>query len=75
MRIAQSLYEKGFITYMRTDSIQISATKIDVIRKFILKTWGKEFLNPEVRLYKNKLKNVQEAHEASFRSSKRCQML
>ena len=60
MRIAQSLYEKGFITYMRTDSIQISATKIDVIRKFILKTWGKEFfLNPEVRLYKNKLKNVQ----------------
>ena len=64
MRIAQSLYEKGFITYMRTDSIQISATKIDVIRKFILKTWGKEFLNPEVRLYKNKLKNVQEAHEA-----------
>ena len=64
MRVAQSLYEKGYITYMRTDSVQISKAKIDDIRKSIVELWGKKFLNPEVRLYKNKSKNAQEAHEA-----------
>ena len=64
MGIAQSLYEKGYITYMRTDSVQISKAKIDDVRKSILKLWGERFINPEVRLYKSKSKNTQEAHEA-----------
>ena len=42
MRVAQSLYEKGYITYMRTDSVQISKAKIDDIRKSIVELWGKK---------------------------------
>ncbi len=64
MHVAQKLYEKGYITYMRTDSVQISSAKIDTIRESILKLWGEKFLNPEIRLYKSKSKTAQEAHEA-----------
>ena len=64
MRIAQSLFEHGFITYMRTDSTHLSAECIDASREAILKNYGDEFLNPTVRVFSTKSKNAQEAHEA-----------
>lgn len=64
MRAAQTLYEGGFITYMRTDSTTLSSTAIDAARHLIESQYGKEYLPPEPRLYKNKVKNAQEAHEA-----------
>lgn len=62
MQIAQKLYEAGHITYMRTDSTTISAQIMPMIVKTIEKKFGKEFV--EVRTYKTKAKNAQEAHEA-----------
>ncbi|MFA5131753.1 MAG: type I DNA topoisomerase [Candidatus Paceibacterota bacterium] len=62
MGIAQKLYEKGLITYMRTDSTTISAVAVAEISSVIEKNYGKELL--EVRQYKTKSKNAQEAHEA-----------
>lgn len=62
MQVAQKLYEAGHITYMRTDSTTISAAAIPAISKLIEKRLGKEYL--EVRTYKTKSKNAQEAHEA-----------
>lgn len=62
MQIAQKLYEAGHITYMRTDSISISKDVIPKITNTIEKLYGKE--NVQVRLYKTKSKNAQEAHEA-----------
>jgi DNA topoisomerase I len=64
MRAAQSLYEGGFITYMRTDSTTLSETAIDAARHLIEAQYGAEYLPPKPRVYKNKVKNAQEAHEA-----------
>ncbi len=62
MGIAQKLYEKGLITYMRTDSTTLSAVAVAEITAVIEKNFGKELV--EVRQYKTKSKNAQEAHEA-----------
>ncbi len=62
MQIAQKLYEAGHITYMRTDSTNIAETAIGGIANAIEKNFGKEHL--EIRKYKTKSKNAQEAHEA-----------
>jgi len=62
MRAAQKLYEQGHITYMRTDSQSLSSQAIAMISEYVTKKYGKE--NLEVRSYKTKSKNAQEAHEA-----------
>ncbi|MEK7121254.1 MAG: type I DNA topoisomerase, partial [Patescibacteria group bacterium] len=62
MGIAQKLYEQGFITYMRTDSVNLTVSAQGQIIGFIEKKYGKEYVQP--RSYKNKSKNAQEAHEA-----------
>ena len=72
MRIAQQLYEGvdtgegsvGLITYMRTDSVTLAAEAVTEIRATIEKLYGKESLAEEIRVYKTKSKNAQEAHEA-----------
>jgi len=62
MSTAQKLYEKGYITYMRTDSISLSETILPEIIKAVTKEFGEKYLS--VRHYKTKSKNAQEAHEA-----------
>ena len=64
MRSAQSLYEKGLITYMRTDSTTLSKTAVDAARSVVKADFGGEFLPDEPRTYSTKSKNAQEAHEA-----------
>ncbi len=64
MRIAQSLYEDGYITYMRTDSVNLSQEALNAARKSVLDRYGNEYLSPEPRQYTTKTKNAQEAHEA-----------
>src|SRR5215218_1264814 len=64
MRIAQRLYEEGYITYMRTDSVNLSQQAIDAARSRILRLYGKEYLTPKPRQYATKSKGAQEAHEA-----------
>ena len=64
MRIAQSLYEDGYITYMRTDSVNLSQEALNAARKSVLDRYGKDYLSPEPRQYSTKTKNAQEAHEA-----------
>ena len=64
MRVAQSLYEKGFITYMRTDSVTLAESALKSARGEIVRRYGKEFLPPKPRRYKSKVRNAQEAHEA-----------
>lgn len=64
MRTAQKLYEEGLITYMRTDSPNLSQEAINAAREMVVKLYGKEYLNPEVRQYSAKQKGAQEAHEA-----------
>lgn len=64
MRVAQSLYERGFITYMRTDSTTLSGEALKASRKEILSRYGKEYLPDEPKVYASKVKNAQEAHEA-----------
>jgi len=62
MRAAQKLYEAGHITYMRTDSVNLSKDAMAVLAKTVENEFGKEYV--EVRAYKTKSKNAQEAHEA-----------
>lgn len=62
MRIAQGLYESGKITYMRTDSVNLSNTALDQAKNEIERLYGKKFVN--IRHYKTKSKGAQEAHEA-----------
>jgi len=64
MRIAQSLYERGFITYMRTDSVHLSEQAIAAARSCVQELYGSEYLSPEPRKYTTKSKGAQEAHEA-----------
>ena len=64
MTLAQRLYEKGLITYHRTDSVYLSNKAIDEFAKYIEKNYGKEYLAVKPRVYKNTSKNAQEAHEA-----------
>src|SRR5690606_16879698 len=64
MQAAQALYENGHITYMRTDSQNLAAVAIDAAREHVQSQYGKEYLPPEPRIYKTKVKNAQEAHEA-----------
>lgn len=64
MRTAQRLYEEGLITYMRTDSPNLSQEAIKAARNMVVDLYGKEYLHPEVRQYKAKTKGAQEAHEA-----------
>jgi DNA topoisomerase-1 len=64
MRVAQGLYERGFITYMRTDSVKLSSQAITAARSQITERYGSDFLPNEPRTYKGKSKNAQEAHEA-----------
>ena len=62
MELAQKLYESGLITYMRTDSVNISDNFKYKLKDYITEKYGKEYHN--FRNYKNKIKNAQEAHEA-----------
>lgn len=62
MQLAQRLYEAGLITYMRTDSVNLSREAMDAAEAEIIKSYGKEFSNP--RTFANKSKGAQEAHEA-----------
>lgn len=64
MRVAQGLYERGFITYMRTDSTTLSDTAVSAARSQIQERYGSDFLPDTPREYKGKSKNAQEAHEA-----------
>jgi DNA topoisomerase-1 len=64
MRIAQDLYENGFITYMRTDSTNLSQQAINAARTLVGEMYGKHFLPDEPRTYAKKVKGAQEAHEA-----------
>ena len=62
MQLAQRLYEAGLITYMRTDSVNLSKEAMDAAQAEIIKSYGKEFSKP--RVFANKSKGAQEAHEA-----------
>ena len=64
MRTAQSLYEQGYITYMRTDSVHLSQQAIAAARDCVEHKYGPEYLSPEPRQYATKSKGAQEAHEA-----------
>ena len=64
MTCAQRLYEGGFITYMRTDSTQLSTAAVASARALIKDMYGADYLPPEPRVYAKKVKNAQEAHEA-----------
>ncbi|WP_315546227.1 type I DNA topoisomerase [Prevotella koreensis] len=62
MMVAQHLYENGLITYMRTDSVNLSSLCINTAKEEIEKLWGQEYSNP--RQYRTNSKGAQEAHEA-----------
>jgi DNA topoisomerase I len=64
MSVAQRLYENGHITYMRTDSIQLSQTAITAARRQARELYGAEYVPEAPRVYTSKVKNAQEAHEA-----------
>jgi len=64
MKVAQKLYEDGYITYMRTDGVTLSSEAIANIRSAIASEFGKQYVPKDVRVYKSKAKNAQEAHEA-----------
>ena len=64
MMVAQALYERGLITYMRTDSVNLSSQAISQVRAYIGNFIGKSYLPDTARVFKSKSKNAQEAHEA-----------
>lgn len=64
MSVAQRLYENGYITYMRTDSVTLSGEAISEARKQVGKLYGADYVPESPRTYGNKSKNAQEAHEA-----------
>jgi DNA topoisomerase-1 len=64
MRAAQRLYEQGYITYMRTDSTNLSAEAVNAARTQVKAMYGPDYLSPQPRVYAKKAKNAQEAHEA-----------
>jgi len=78
MSVAQRLYENGWITYMRTDSVNLSQEAINAIRSLVTSTYGANYLPPQPRVYKTRAKGAQEAHEAirpagdSFRPVTQC---
>lgn len=63
MQVAQRLYEAGYITYMRTDGIDMAPEAVTATRDTIADRYGKEYVPDSPRIYKNKAKNAQEAHE------------
>jgi DNA topoisomerase-1 len=69
MRAAQRLYENGWITYMRTDSVQLSEEAVRRARDVASELYGKDHVAPQPRQYQTKVKNAQEAHEAIRPSS------
>ncbi len=64
MRLAQGLYERGFITYMRTDATVLSDEAVAAARSSVSAAYGERFLSPQPRTFTTKVKNAQEAHEA-----------
>jgi DNA topoisomerase-1 len=64
MRVAQRLYENGYITYMRTDSTSLSDAALSAARAQARELYGADFVPAKPRLYDRKVKNAQEAHEA-----------
>lgn len=64
MMLAQALYEHGLITYMRTDSVNLSVAAIEAVRTYIGNSLGRLYLPSVARVFKSKSKNAQEAHEA-----------
>ena len=64
MRTAQALYEQGYITYMRTDSVHLSQQAIVAARSCVESMYGSQYLSPKPRQYATKSKGAQEAHEA-----------
>ncbi|NOE18761.1 type I DNA topoisomerase [Ruegeria atlantica] len=63
MQVAQRLYEAGYITYMRTDGIDMAPEAVAATRETIADRYGAEYVPDSPRMYKNKAKNAQEAHE------------
>jgi DNA topoisomerase-1 len=64
MRLAQGLYERGYITYMRTDNVALSDEALAAVRSTVASEYGDRFLSPSPRRFTSKVKNAQEAHEA-----------
>ncbi len=64
MSVAQRLYENGYITYMRTDSVTLSQTAVSAARKQASELYGSNYVPDAPRIYASKVKNAQEAHEA-----------
>lgn len=64
MQVAQSLYEEGYITYMRTDSVNLAKEAVFKARDLIVKKYGESYLPADPKFYKTKSKVAQEAHEA-----------
>ena len=64
MQVAQTLYETGHITYMRTDSTTLATVAIEAARRLVASQYGEEYLPASPRVYQTKVKNAQEAHEA-----------
>ncbi|MBA2336229.1 MAG: type I DNA topoisomerase [Acidimicrobiia bacterium] len=64
MAAAQRLYEAGYITYMRTDSVTLAASAVDAARNLVADRYGSAYLPGKPRMYTSAVKNAQEAHEA-----------
>ena len=64
MRLAQQLYEAGWITYMRTDSLNLAPESIEAARSYLRTNFGAQYVPDKARYYENKTEGAQEAHEA-----------